>query len=208
MTSFSPIQEEAIALSALFQACYLVDKVATAGQWDADAAAPLIAATIELNPEHFSEIYPNLGELKLGRDLIKQLFTEQASTAAHKRTLQYAMTVIYVSKQARKNTQLISNLQQRLKALEGQQAFFSDITGPDLTRRLSGIYSDTISTLPKRIRVPGKPEHLQNELGAARIRTLLLTAVRAAFLWQQAGGRQWRLLFSKKRLIQALDSIQ
>src|SRR5699024_7653965 len=146
MTSFSPIQEEAIALSALFQACYLVDKVATAGQWDASAAAPLIAATIELNPEHFSSIYPDLSALRLGRDLIKQLFAEQVTTAAHKRTLQYAMTVMYVSKQARKNPLLISNLQQRLKALEGQQAFFTDITGPDLTRRLSGIYSDTIST--------------------------------------------------------------
>lgn len=208
MTDFSPLQQEAIALSALFQACYLVDKVATTGQWDADAAAPLIRATIELNPEHFGDIYPELNQLHLGRDLIKQLFTQQTTTTAHKRTLQYAMTVIYVSKQARKNTLLISNLQQRLKALDEQQAFFTDITGPELTRRLSGIYSDTISTLPKRIRVPGKPEHLQNELGAARIRTLLLTAIRAAFLWHQVGGRQWRLLFSKKRLVQALDIIQ
>src|SRR5690625_4502390 len=173
MTDFSPLQQEAIALSALFQACYLVDKVATTGQWDADAAAPLIRATIERNPEHFGDIYPELNQLHLGRDLIKQLFTQQTTTAAHKRTLQYGMTVIYVSKQARKDTFLISNLQQRLKALDERLASVTDISGAELTRRVSGIYSDTISTLPTRIRVPGKPEQLQIVLGAAGVRTLL-----------------------------------
>lgn len=205
MTEYSAIEQQAIALSALFQACYLVDKVATTGQWDTAAAAPLIQATVELNPAHFNDIFPNLNELRLGRDLLKQLFSNQQLTDGHRRTLQYAMTVIFISRQARKQTQLIDNLQQRLKALEGQKAFFEDITGTELTQRLSGIYTDTISTLPKRIRVPGKPEYLQSELGAARIRTLLLCAVRAAFLWHQVGGRQWRLLFSKRKLINALE---
>lgn len=207
MTKFSPVEQQAIALSALFQACYLVDRVATEGEWDTTQAAPLIKATVDLSPAEFDDIYPDLHELSTGRDLIKQLFANNAPTAAHKRTLQYAMTVIYVSRLARKDEQLISNLQQRLGALEGQKAFFENVTGPELSYRLSGIYTDTISTLAKRIRVPGKPEHLQNELGAARIRTLLLCAVRAAFLWHQAGGRQWRLLFTKQRLIQALNII-
>lgn len=205
MSNPTLIEQEAIALCALFQACYLVDQVATDGRWQANDAEPLIAATLELNPEKFSDIYPNLHALHLGRDLVKQIFTDQPLLATHKRTLQCAMTVIYVSRLARKNSELIEKLQNSLNALDGQKAFFPDLTGADLSHRLSGIYSDTISTLPKRIRVPGNPEHLQNDLGAARIRTLLLSAVRAAFLWHQAGGRQWRLLFSKKRLVKALD---
>ena len=49
--------------------------------------------------------------------------------------------------------------------------------------------------------------HLQDENKAARVRALFLAGVRAAFLWHQLGGRRWQLLFQRKRLLTAIESI-
>ncbi len=39
------------------------------------------------------------------------------------------------------------------------------------------------------------------------IRALLLAGIRAAFLWRQLGGRRWRLLLQRKKLLQASQNL-
>ena len=39
------------------------------------------------------------------------------------------------------------------------------------------------------------------------IRALLLSGIRAAFLWRQLGGRRWSLLLRRKKLLQAAQSL-
>ncbi|HLR17864.1 MAG TPA: high frequency lysogenization protein HflD [Alcanivoracaceae bacterium] len=208
MSNYTATQQQGIALAALFQACSLVDRVAHDGQWDEEAVAPLINATLNLSPPSFESIYPDLQGLQHGMLLLENIFLRQGLQQANHRSTQYAMTVLYLTRRALKDTQLMDNLSQRLAALNGQLAHFESTTSSDMCHRLAGIYVDTIGTMPKRIKVAGKPEHLQNVLTAARIRALLLTAVRAAALWRQCGGKQWHLLFSRSRLINSLKDIQ
>src|SRR5699024_277168 len=208
MTNYSPTQQQAIALAALFQACSLVDKVAHDGAWDEEFVEPLIQATLDLTPASFADIYPNLDQLQHGAVLLENIFLRQGLQQANHLSTQYAMTVLYLSRSALKNQQLMSVLHERLAALNGQLAHFDSLTGSDICHRLAGIYVDTIGTMPKRIKVNGNPEQLQNVLTAARIRTLLLTAVRAAVLWRQSGGKQWHLLFSRRKLIQSLKALK
>ena len=66
---------------------------------------------------------------------------------------------------------------------------------------LGGLYSDTISTLNPRIMVSGEPTVLNNSDNANRIRTLLLSSIRSAVLWQQLGGNRWQLLFKRKKIV-------
>lgn len=208
MPNYSPTQQQAIALAALFQACSLVDKVAHDGTWDAEFVEPLICATLDLAPASFAEIYPNLNQLQHGAVLLENIFLRQGLQHANHRSTQYAMTVLYLTRSALKNEQLMSLLHERLAALNGQLAHFDSLVGNDMCHRLAGIYVDTIGTMPKRIKVSGKPEQLQNVLTAARIRALLLTAVRAAALWRQSGGKQWHLLFSRRKLIHSLKALK
>lgn len=207
MTNYSPIQQQAIALAALFQACSLVDRVAHDGSWEEELIEPLIQATIDLQPTSFADIYPDLGKLQHGAVLLENIFLRQGLQQANHRSTQYAMTVLYLSRSALKNQPLMNLLHERLAALNGQLAHFDGLLGNDICHRLAGIYVDTIGTMPKRIKVAGKPEQLQNMLTAARIRTLLLTAIRAAVLWRQSGGKQWHLLFSRRKLIDSLKEI-
>ncbi|SUC47473.1 High frequency lysogenization protein HflD [Providencia stuartii] len=48
---------------------------------------------------------------------------------------------------------------------------------------------DVISPLGPRIQVTGSPDILKNSLVQAKVRTLLLSGIRSAVLWQQVGGK-------------------
>ena len=69
-----------------------------------------------------------------------------------------------------------------------------------LSSSLSSIYQDTISKYNFRIQITGSAQELQNPNNAARIRSLLLASIRASYLWRQAGGSRWKLIFQRNRL--------
>ena len=46
--------------------------------------------------------------------------------------------------------------------------------------------------------------HLQQTDTAAKIRALLLAGIRSARLWRQLGGHRWQLIFSRRKLLDAL----
>ncbi|MGD8430724.1 MAG: DUF489 family protein, partial [Ectothiorhodospiraceae bacterium] len=50
--------------------------------------------------------------------------------------------------------------------------------------------------------IQGERGYLEDPRNAALIRTLLLSALRAASLWRQCGGTRLRLIFGRKRLIE------
>ena len=69
-----------------------------------------------------------------------------------------------------------------------------------LEEALATLHQDTISSLPFRVQVQGKVEHLQDERIANRIRALLLAGIRFAVLWHQIGGRPWHLFVLRGRI--------
>ena len=70
------------------------------------------------------------------------------------------------------------------------------------------MYQQTISQLGKRIQVVGNPNVLQQPATAARIRTLLLAAVRFAWLWDQLGGRRWHFVVRRRGMLVALQDLK
>jgi high frequency lysogenization protein len=39
------------------------------------------------------------------------------------------------------------------------------------------------------------------------VRALLLAGIRAAFLWRQLGGRRWKLVLQRRRLLQRCQAL-
>ena len=76
-----------------------------------------------------------------------------------------------------------------------------------IIERLAQLYQNAISSLTPRVIIYGEPEHLQKDKNAATIRAMLLTGLRAALLWYQAGGNQLNLLIGKRRYLQAIDQL-
>ena len=74
------------------------------------------------------------------------------------------------------------------------------IADESVSERLGALYSETLGTVRPRIMVQGSALHLNQPRTVARIRTLLLAAVRAAVLWRQVGGTRWSLLLARGRI--------
>ena len=69
---------------------------------------------------------------------------------------------------------------------------------PSVQTRLAELYCETLSHVRPRVIVHGNPVHLGNPHDVEQIRAMLLAAVRAAVLWQQVGGGQFRLLLRRR----------
>ena len=91
----------------------------------------------------------------------------------------------------------------RLDQIEQQVQHFG-VAHENVIAACGGLYQDTISTFRQRIQVHGDMRFLQQPANAAKIRALLLAGIRAARLWHQLGGRRWQLLFSRRKLLNAL----
>ncbi|HMA97834.1 MAG TPA: DUF489 family protein, partial [Wenzhouxiangella sp.] len=73
--------------------------------------------------------------------------------------------------------------------------------------QLADVYQQHISTLDFRLSVNGKPEYLKQPEKVALVRALLLAGIRSAFLWHQVGGRQWRLIFQRRKMLIAAEKL-
>jgi high frequency lysogenization protein len=69
------------------------------------------------------------------------------------------------------------------------------------------LYSETISQLSPRIVVNGKPQFLKNERTVDWVRTLLLSGLRSATLWNQLGGGRFELMFGRKKIMKEAEAL-
>ena len=206
MSSKEQDQHQALALSAVFQASILADQVASSGRCDQRALRVLLDSVLNLEPEHWKDVYADHAALADGRELLRNALSGN-QTRESVRPVGYALGLMHLAGRLRKDQSLMSVLRNRLEALQAQRPHFDDAAGPEFCNRLAGIYLDTLGSLRFRIKVQGEPEHLRNEDNAARIRAIFLAGVRAAFLWHQAGGRRWHLLLTRRRLLAALEDL-
>ena len=111
----------------------------------------------------------------------------------------YMLSIIVLERRLNKNQQAMDKLGQRIEQFERQASYF-DPMSDGVFNALAGIYVDVISPLGPRIQVTGSPDILKNSLVQAKVRTLLLSGIRSAVLWQQVGGSRLQLMFSRSRL--------
>lgn len=82
--------------------------------------------------------------------------------------------------------------------------------GPGIAEyeELARIYKSTISQLKPKIIVQGEHGHLASPVIVDKVRTALFAGVRAAFLWNQLGGRRLHLLLRRKQTLAIADEIR
>lgn len=198
---------QAMALAGVFQAGLLADSIAARGQHDPDALSALMQAVMNLEPENYEAVFPSLSSIKPGLEMLVQAL-EGGRERESVRPTSYALALLHLGNQLRRDTAMANILRNRLEALQAQRAHFGELHDAEFCHRLAGIYVDTLGTLKFRIKVQGEPAHLRNEDNAARIRALFLAGVRCAILWQQAGGRRWKLLFNRNQVLKAARALQ
>ncbi len=192
------LEQQAIALAGLFQACELVNDIAKTGQCDQTALETAISSLFVTSPETTLEVFGSTSRIGIGLRALQKIMQNRSDNAGMN-SVRYALAIMHLEAKLRKNPPMLDTIGQRLSRAEEQVSHFG-ILHENIFDSLASLYSDTISTFSLRIQVNGDPNYLQMPANAAKIRSLLLAAIRAAILWRQVGGHRWQLIFKRKAL--------
>jgi high frequency lysogenization protein len=196
----TPTQEQLVALGAVFQAAVLADQLARSGQiGDADLAC-MVGSLLARNPESTLAVYGG-DDLNLREGYRALASTLERNPANLQRDpLRYVFALLNLERQLDRRADLQQIIGSRLEQIQQQVGHFG-LTHDNVIASCGSLYEDTISTFRQRIQVHGDVRFLQQPGTAAKIRTLLLSGIRSARLWQQLGGRRRHLLLSRRRLL-------
>lgn len=191
-------EERTLALAGLFQALALVRTLATQGQADAASYVSSIGSVLRIDAPSVAAVFDGVGGVRLGLQTLQRELEGQQVDAATRRM---ALTVLRIERRLIGDPPRVEHLQQGLRDAQRQAEHFGSVDHPTVIARLAGLYADTLSSLRPRVLVTGNAQMLNQQAIVERIRAALLAAVRAAVLWRQLGGTQWRLLLQRRQTL-------
>lgn len=199
----SPTQEQLIALGAVFEAAFLVDKIAKSGQVSEAELGCMLGSLLVRDPDSTLEVFG--GDDLYLRDGYRTLVgaLERNPAALQREPLRYALSLLGLERKLAKRGDLLEVIGTRLDQIQQQVQHFG-LVHDNVIAASGSLYQDTLSTFPRRIQVQGDMRHLQQASNASKIRAILLAGIRAARLWRQLGGRHWQLLFCRRKLLNEL----
>jgi high frequency lysogenization protein len=199
----SPIQEQLVALGAVFEAAVLADKIARTGQISEASMGCMLGSLLVRDPKSALDVYggDDLNLREGYRALISAL--ERNPAALQREPLRYSLALVGLERQLDKRSDMLEIMGSRLDQIQQQVEHFG-LVHDNVIAACGGLYQDTISTFRQRIQVHGDMRFLQQPNNAAKIRALLLAGIRSARLWRQLGGHRWQLVFSRGKLLKAL----
>ena len=196
----SPIMGRTLALAGLMQAVKLVQRVAQEGAVELPGLDASLASVFRLDADSVEAVYGSAALLAPGlQALIGHLEGGQGRDAAASRI---AATVLHVERKLARNPSMLQAIGEGVRDAGRQREHFG-ILHPTVIGRLGDLYAATLSRLTPRVLVQGNPVQLGQPEVVARIRAVLLAAMRSAVLWRQLGGSYWDLLLRRRQMVQA-----
>ncbi|WP_223670824.1 high frequency lysogenization protein HflD [Kangiella shandongensis] len=196
MTTYN-FSDSVIALAAISQAICCVKDISRSGQTDPIDMEIMLESILKTDADNTEAVYKNHKYLTTGlRYLVEQLSGPRTDAEFSR----YLVNILSLQKRFSNDTnmqQVVSSRVTQAKRLYDYQEKIDQ----DLIDQLAHIYKDTISTYPTKIQVSGSSQYLQQSANQAKIRALLLSAIRAAVLWQQVGGKKRHFLLAKNKII-------
>lgn len=193
-----PLREQTLAFAGVLQAGELVRQIASGGQCSQSSARATIDSLFATEPESTEAVFGGIGGVRLGLTMANELASQGSGDA--QQAMAYASGLLRLAVMLRKDDERQQSLQRSLELVRPAWNNADDALDPSVVAQLADVYKHEISTLPMRIQVNGKPQHLKQTEKVSLIRALLLGGIRAGFLWFQLGGRPWRLLFQRGRM--------
>lgn len=187
-------EDRVIALAGVFQACSLVRGLATEGKADAATVESSLASVFRIDADSATDVFGGLGGVRLGLDT---LIANLDGAGRDPAVTQLCVSALRLERKLASRPAMLGQLHDGIVAVQRQV----DLVGADSANvqgRLGELYASTLSNLRPRIVVHGNPMYLGDARRVEQIRALLLAAVRAAVLWRQVGGSQWRLLLRRR----------
>jgi high frequency lysogenization protein len=197
-------RDRLLALAATFQSASLVDQIAKTGMADVDAIETSIYSIFQTDAENIESVFHDASHLKTGLDcLLTQMLENKPERIEVTR---YVLQLMHLASKLIKNEEKITALAKGIELAKSRSESFA-ITHGNILAQLADLYVDNISDLSGKIMVNGEPLHLNNPDNVHKIRALLLAGVRAAWLWQQCGGKRRHMVFSRKKIHDAAKKL-
>lgn len=200
-----PGREQVIALAGIFQACALVDSYARLGTANGNDVETALYSLLQQNPQSSEAIYRGIGKLETGFETLEKVLSSPKDTH-NALVLRYAVGVLYVVRKIAKDPAMLQKIAKGIENAANQAEHFSP-THANVVANLADLYQQTISTLKFRIQVNGVATNLQQPAIASRIRCLLFSAIRSAFLWQQLRGNRLQLMCRRNDILKQAQQL-
>ena len=198
------MKERTLALAGIFQATELVRQAACHGTWSGYAATCSLNSLFRLEADSIAEVYGGTERMRLG---IETMLSVLQGENRYADTLRYAVGLLQLEKKFRRSGRMQEEVGRRLLEVAQIDPELEQHEREDRqAHEISGLYSDTISTISPRIIVSGNPQYLQNDRTVDWVRTLLLAGLRSATLWSQLGGGRFDLMFGRKKIMREAES--
>jgi len=198
-------ENRTIALAATLQACGLVRKLAYKNEVDDTEIRTLLESLFMNEAPTIKHIYGNLSALKPGFTLLTALLRSPGQSKETMEISRYLIALMQLEGRLNKNTETGDKLIKGLEDIKRQRDYFDDALNTAIVTHLDELYQETISKLGPKIIVKGEQDQLNNSEVAARIRALLLSGIRSAVLWRQAGGGRFKLMFRRRQMIEQAE---
>ncbi len=199
------MRERTIALAGVFQATELVRQAALHGTWSGFAATCCLNSLFRMEAESVDVIYGGVGKLRVG---IETLLSVLGGEQRHLDTLRYSVGILQIERKFRRQGAMIRQVGEGLERISECGKNLEANEREDLqANQISELYAQSISTIEPRIVVNGKPQYLQVNRTVDWVRTLLMAALRSAYLWDQLGGGRLELVLGRKKIGKAAESL-
>ncbi|MEY3220219.1 MAG: high frequency lysogenization protein HflD [Pseudomonadota bacterium] len=194
------IPDITLGLAGIFQAAELVKQIARQGSAQETPLQASVASLFVFDAQTTAAVFGGVQGVRLGLEmLLTQLGANNLKRDAE--SLRYTMGMMDLQRRFMRDKKLPSLLHDGLQ----QIVFNGETIQPATFLEIAHLYTNTLSTLPFRIQVFGRPDYLQDEEKAAKIRALLLAGVRSAVLWEQKGGGRWHLLWNRNKILKQAE---
>lgn len=193
------LRDQTIALAGLFQALRLVQGLAHRGSADEADERACVHSLFAVDAPSAEAVWGGAARLRTG------LETLQAQLGPGPRDVEltrYAIAVLVVERRLAGRPDLMDRIRQGIEEAATRAAETGDRLHPAVIETFATTYRETAGVVSTPVMVQGAREHLASAAIAARIRTLLLAAVRAAVLWRQKGGSRWGLIWRRRRYVE------
>lgn len=199
------LTEQTLAFAGTLQAGELVRQIADSGHCSRMAAARSLDSLFAVDADSTAAVYGGVDGVRLGLTVAREL--GQGSPGEALTALGYASSLLRLARFLQRDSSRQQALHRELELVKAVRDRAEDVLDPAILAQLADVYRTTLSTLPFRIQVVGKPEILKQDDKVEWVRALLLGGLRSAFLWHQIGGRPWKLLFKRRRMFRIASDL-
>jgi len=210
-----PMRNRVLALAAMVQAAHLVQGIARKGiadEVELECAINSILAEPDGEGIHADHLYQGPRKLRTGLILLQRLLSGEEVGAELKHTkeaMAYCALMMSLERKLSRDREMLGKLGEGINRIKKQRDYFGAALHDNIIAAIAGLYGETISNMTPRIIVHGKPEYLGQSANTNKVRSLLLSGIRAAHLWRTYGGSHFQLLFRRRALAnESLELLQ